>query len=112
MEGGKTTGASLQVSIVNSVASNNGSSGIVAGTASAHAATTVQVRNSVASYNGFAGLEVALGSGVRIGHSVVTGNAFGVISNPSCCTIQSYGDNDIDGNSNNNTQALGPIVTH
>jgi hypothetical protein len=109
--GENTTASNLQVVVVKSIASNN-STGISAQTASGHAVTSIQVRDSVASYNSFAGLQVDLGSGIRVGHSVVTGNAFGVISNPSCCTIQSYGDNDIDGNSNNNTQALGALVTH
>jgi hypothetical protein len=72
------------------------------------AATAIKLRNSVASYNNF-GLEVT-SANLLVAHSVVTGNNTGVSALSGI--IFSYGDNDIDGNTNNNTGALTPIPTH
>jgi len=68
------------------------------------------VRNVVAS-NNKTGLE-ADGSGVilRVAHSVVTGNNTGVATSGG--TIFSYGDNDIDGNTLDNTGVLTVIAMH
>jgi len=103
VEGFGTTGA-LNVTIVNGVASNNTSVGINAVSAN----TAVTVRNSVASYSG-TGLFAAKAI-LRVGHSVVTGNGTGV--KLAGGNIFSYGDNDIDGNTNNNTGALTPLAMH
>ncbi|MGH6847291.1 MAG: hypothetical protein ACREC0_07590 [Methylocella sp.] len=102
-----TTGASLDVAIVDSVASNN-LEGVIASSSAGHAATTVMVRNVVANYNG-TGLS-ASNAILRIGHSVVTGNTSGVGSIAG--NLYSYGDNDIDGNTNNNYGALAPLAMH
>jgi hypothetical protein len=47
---------------------------------------------------------------IRVAHSVITGN--GSVVNAAGGTIFSYGDNDIDGNTNNNTDALTPLAMH
>jgi hypothetical protein len=92
VDGEFTTGASLNVTIVDSEVSNNFSIGVDAVSASGHAVTTVFVRNSVASYNNFG---LATQNGVLvIAHSVVTGNNTGVTTF-SGGTLVSYGDNDI-----------------
>jgi hypothetical protein len=72
--------------------------------------TAVMVRNSVASYNTI-GLQVYNNAILRVAHSVVTGNDTGVNSFLGGI-INSYGDNDIDGNTNNNTGVLTVIPKH
>jgi hypothetical protein len=109
VDGEFTTGASLNVTIVDSEVSNNFSIGVDAVSASGHAATTVFVRNSVASYNNF-GLAAQNGI-LLIAHSVVTGNNTGVTTF-SGGTLFSYGDNDINGNTNNNFLVLTPLAMH
>jgi hypothetical protein len=93
------------VTIVDSVASNN----FVAAVAAAGAGITVMVRNVVAS-NNLIGLEADGNAILRVAHSVVTGNNTGVSTSGG--TIFSYGDNDIDGNTNNNTGVLTPLAKH
>jgi hypothetical protein len=109
VNGSFTTGASLNVTIVDSEASNNFSTGFAAESAGGRAATTVTMRNSVAS-NNRTGLN-ASGAILRVAHSVVTGNKTGV-STDSGGTLFSYGDNDIDGNITDNTGVLTVISTH
>jgi hypothetical protein len=86
--------APVNVTIVDSVVSNNHSFGIEAFSASGGGAPAVMVRNVVA----------------RVAHSVVTGNVLGVDAYGG--TIFSYGDNDIDGNTNNNTAVLTSLAMH
>ena len=86
--------ASVNVTIVGSVASNNHSFGVEAFSLSHGGATAVMARNVVA----------------RVAHSVVTGNVLGVDANGG--TLFSYGDNDIDGNTNNNTAVLTSLAMH
>ncbi|MGH6835117.1 MAG: right-handed parallel beta-helix repeat-containing protein [Methylocella sp.] len=105
VSGSASTGGSLKVTIVDSVASNN-NVGIFAGSASGFAATAIMLRNSVAS-NNFIGLEANTIAVLRVGHSVVTGNGTGVGNG-----IDSYGDNDIDGNTINILGELNVIPTH
>jgi hypothetical protein len=111
VDGRFTAAASLNVTIVDSVASNNLSLGVDAVSSSGAAATAVMLRNVVAS-NDVNGL-VAQGNSaiLRVAHSVITGNGVGVFTLLGG-VINSYGDNDIDGNSNNNIGALTTIPTH
>ncbi len=104
-----TGGGSLNVTIVDSEVSNNGF-GINAASASGNAATAVMLRNVVASNNNFVGLEADSTAILRVAHSVVTGNSTGLSTSGG--TIFSYGDNDIDGNTNDNTGVLTKIPTH
>ncbi|MGH6813947.1 MAG: hypothetical protein ACREDM_16960 [Methylocella sp.] len=69
------------------------------------------LRNSVASYNG-TGLEATFGGILRVAHSVITGNSRGVNVGPNDGTLSRYGDNEIDGNTNDNTVILTKIPTH
>ncbi len=110
VNGAFTTGASLNVTIVDSETSNNGFFGVRAASASGHAPTAVMLRNSVASNNGF-GLVSDNNAILRVGHSVVTGNSGGV-GTTGGGILNSYGDNDIDGNTFNNRGALTSIPTH
>ena len=102
VNGSVTTAPSLNVTIVDSVASNNSGFGVEAVSSSGHANTAVMLRNVIASNNGTG---LAAGPNVLlVAHSVVTGNGTGL----SGGKIFSYGDNDIDGNTNNN---LGVLTT-
>jgi hypothetical protein len=107
--GASTTGGSLNVTIVDSVASNNFGIGILAQSSSGNAATAVMLRNVVAGNNG-TGLETGKNAILRVAHSVVTGSNFGVYFDGG--VLYSYGDNDIDGNTNNNYAVLTVIPTH
>jgi Right handed beta helix region len=105
---------SSNVTIVDSEASHNGyivfsvpSAGVLAQGTN----TVVMVRNSVASYNVVGLYAGSSGSILRVAHSVVTGNYTGV-NGFGGGIIQSYGDNDIDGNNNNNTGGLTVIPKH
>jgi Right handed beta helix region len=109
VDGGLTTGASLNVTIADSEASNNIGVGVVAASSPGTAATAVMLRNVVASNNG-TGLEANTTAIIRVAHSVVTGNGFGV--DTAAGTLFSYSDNDIDGNANNNTGILTPLAMH
>jgi hypothetical protein len=109
VNGGATLGT-VNVTIVDSEASNNGSIGVFAQSASGHATTAVMLRNSVASNNG-TGLFAGQNAILRVAHSVVTGNNTGVNTSGGGI-LNSYGDNDIDGNTNNNTGVLTPLAKH
>jgi hypothetical protein len=74
-------------------------------------ATAVMLRNSVASNNGTAGLVAQRNAVLRVAHSVVTGNNTGV-SVSAGGKLFSYGDNDIDGNTTDNTGILTVIPKH
>jgi hypothetical protein len=87
--------------------------GVTALSSSGQAATTILLRNVVASYN-FVGL-VAEGTNatLSVAHSVVTGNTHAGVSTFSGGIMNSYGDNDIDGNFfNDNTGVLTPLAMH
>jgi Right handed beta helix region len=107
--GSSTIGASLNLTIVDSEASNN-EFGVEVSSASPNAAAAVMLRTVVVSKNG-TGLDAFQNTILRVAHSVVTGNTVGVQTH-SGAIINSYGDNDIDGNTNNNTGALTVIPTH
>lgn len=68
------------------------------------------LRNVVVSNNGAAGLDAKPNAIFRAAHSVFPGNGSVVATNGG--TIFSYGDNDIDGNTNKNTGALTPLAMH
>jgi hypothetical protein len=67
------------------------------------------VRDVVAS-NNRVGLHADLNGILRVAHSVVTGNNTGVLTGTGA--IKSYGDNDIDGNTTDNTGVLTVIPMH
>jgi len=68
------------------------------------------VRNVVAS-NNKTGLEADRLAILRVAHSVVTGNGTGV-STSGGGILNSYGDNNIDGNTSDNTGVLITIPKH
>ena len=107
VDGSRTTGTSLNVTIIGSEASNNVNYGIRANSASGHAATAAMLRGSIVSNNGF-GLVATNNAILQVGHSVVTGNSVG-IGAVAGGIVNSYSDNNIEGNTNNNTGLLTPI---
>jgi hypothetical protein len=110
VNGQLTTGASLNVTIVDSEASNNVAGGVEADSSSGHPSAAVMLRNVVASDNGI-GLEADRTAILRVAHSVVTGNGTGVATSGGGI-LNSYGDNDIDGNTRDLTYLLTPLPMH
>jgi hypothetical protein len=104
---------SANVTIVDSEASNNAFSGVAATSRPRFPApVAVMLRNVVASSNSGEGLAAVEHLTIlRVAHSVVTGNGTGV-STSSGGIINSYGDNDINGNTNDNFGALTPLAKH
>jgi hypothetical protein len=90
-------GGALNVTIANSVATNNGSAGIAAEGASGVALTRVVVSNSVVSNNATGVLESGANSTTYLAKNTIAGNAtaFTVINNGA---LFSFGDNYINGN--------------
>jgi len=103
-----TTGAAVNVTIVDSVAADNSGNGIFSQTDTGRAATAVMVRDSAASNNANAGFVAAGTSTMRLARSVATANGTGVIV---FSTVQSYGDNDINGNGTDVSGTLTPVAT-
>jgi len=108
-EGSFTSGTTLNVTIVDSEASNNNSNaGVFAISSNVSAPAAVMARNVVASYNG-TGLDVGLNAILRVAHSVDPGNGVGVFINLG---IINSCDHDIDGNTANKTGVLTPLAMH
>ena len=109
IDGTAGTGA-VNLSIVDSVsAGNSGGSGVAVVSTAGHVTSIVMINRSNLSNNSL-GLR---GDGplsiVRIGGSVIGGNVTGV-SSANGATLQSYGNNQIDGNSTDGT--IGTIPFH
>jgi hypothetical protein len=111
VDGSFTTGASLNVTVVDSEAANNGGAGVAAVSLPRQAAAAVMVRNVIANNNKNSGLAVQGNAILRVAHSVVTGNNTGLVTDRGGA-IFSYGDNDIDGNANDNTGVLTSLAMH
>jgi len=103
---GVTTAESLNVTVVDSVASNNSGNGVEA---SGGPGLVVMLRNIVASNNG-TGLAVDAIAILLVAHSVVMGNGTGVTTSGG--TIRTYGDNDINYDTIDNFSALTTIAMH
>jgi len=103
--GEATTGGTLNATVADSVAANN-SNGFFALSNAGQATTSLMVIRSVAANNGI-GLRVANtpNATLRVGQSTITGNT-ATWSVSGTGVLQSYGDNNIDGNVDG-----GPILT-
>jgi hypothetical protein len=99
------SGGSTAITISNSVASNNGQSGILAN----NSAPLILSIDNVSASGNFAG--VTAGNTVRalLGRSVITGNGTGVQNNTTGNTLFSYKDNRISGNTT--TDISSPLNT-
>ena len=115
VNGGATTATTLNVAIVDSDVSNNAVSnssggGILALSSAGQATAAVMLRNVLVS-NNFTGLTAMENTIFRVAHSVVTGNGTG-LDRFVGGIIDSYGDNNINGNTTDNTGVLTVISTH
>jgi hypothetical protein len=71
---------------------------------------SIMVRNSMIANNGISGLQASgTGAIIRVTRSSITGNASGWIA-PMSGIVSSYGDNNIDGNTNINTEPPSPLT--
>jgi hypothetical protein len=102
-----SSAGSLKVTIVDSEVSHNHMDGILA---SGPGLPVVMLRNVVVSHND-RGLEAVAAATIWLAHSVVTGNGLAVAA-LAPTRIFSYGDNDIDGNTDDNTGSLTPLPMH
>ena len=103
------TNLNLNITVSDSVISDNGSNGI---NLSATGGANAFVRNSTITNNAVNGLLVG-GSGcpglgvpnaiIRVSRSTITGNTTGWL-NTSCGAVETYADNNIDGNGSANTE--------
>ena len=98
-----SVGPVTNVTVSDSVASDNGADGVVSS-----GPASVMVRNSTITNNG-AGLEADTSGVLRITRSTITGNGTGWL-NSSGGVVLSYGDNNIDGNTNVNTEPPNPLT--
>jgi len=100
----------IDVTVSDSVIANNGTHGI--GAASTGGGTTpisIVVRNSTIANNAARGLEAdGAGAIIRVTRSTITGNMTAWENNSG--TVLSYGDNNIDGNQNINTEPPNPLT--
>jgi hypothetical protein len=96
VEPSNATGGSVVVTVSDSIASNNGGSGIFAGGGTG--TLKVSIDNVTASGNGFAGINAGNPANVLLGRSVITGNGIGVF-NTTSSTLYTYQDNRINLNS-------------
>jgi hypothetical protein len=98
----------INVSVGGSVIADNQSDGISAVWGSGPG-VSIMVRNSTISHNASVGLEVdGTGATIRVTRSTITGNNTGWAA--SVGVVLSYGDNNIDGNTNVNTEPPNPLT--
>ena len=99
----------INVTVADSVIASNGAPGIYAFTGISSPQISVMVRNSTIA-NNFAGFDAeATGAAILLTRSTVTGNEFGwLVFNGG--VVLSYGDNNIDGNTNANTEPPNPLT--
>jgi hypothetical protein len=98
LSGVNSTGT-IKGTVSASVASKNATAGYFSGSSVGQAATSLMVNKSAAAYNG-SGL-YAVNATLRVFRSMVTGNGAGWTSAGG--TVQSYGNNSIDGNDSSET---------
>jgi hypothetical protein len=113
--GAGSSGAhTIKVAVSDSVSANNGS-GIVANVDSGYGGTptSITVRNSTIANNSGYGLQAnGAGATILVTRSTITGNttAWSIIGIGGSGTVLSYGDNNIDGNTNVNSEPPNPLT--
>jgi hypothetical protein len=98
--------ATVNVTIGDSVSANN-ASGIVTSVLSG--SVTVMVQDTAVSNNSGTGVLAQNGSTIRVTRSTITGNGTGW-NIAGGGVVLSYGDNNIDGNTNANTEPPNPLI--
>lgn len=100
---------STQGTIDRALAYNSGEAIGVTGSASSGAAIDVSVVNTVATKNSYGGFGAFAGAFLRLAHSTSTGNGVGVTASGG--TVESAGDNFINGNGTDVQGTLTPLPT-
>jgi hypothetical protein len=96
------------ITVSDSVIANNGSDGIIASATNA-TPVSIMVRNSTKANNRSGGLEAGnSGVAVRVTRSTTSGNVNAWDN--SGAAVLSYGDNNIDGSANANTEPPNPLA--
>jgi hypothetical protein len=100
----------INITVSDSVIANNGSNGVIASsTSGTPIPVSVMVRSStIANHPGFGLAAVDVGATIRVTRSTITGN-FTAWDNTGGAVL-SYGDNNIDGNQNANTEPPNPLT--
>jgi Right handed beta helix region len=94
----------VNITFTDSVSANNGTNGIYAFVG----AINIMVRNSTIANNVANGLEAGVETTIRVTRSTITGNGAGWLTDAGA--VLSYGDNNIDGNTNGNTEPPNPLT--
>jgi hypothetical protein len=103
-----TASQTINVMVSDSVSSNNATDGIFAN--SSGGTINIMVRNSTIANNGAAGLVAkSPGATILVTRSTITGNGSGWVA-PLSGVVTSYADNNIDGNTNINTEPPNPLT--
>ena len=109
----QVSGGVIQMTIRDSVSSGNASNGIVATGNASGPAIVMMIDRSTSSHNaaGFGVIADGPKTTIRLGGSSIAGNPTGVgVSNGG--VLESYGTNQINGNSNDGIASLTPIGLH
>jgi hypothetical protein len=108
-----TSTQTMNVTVTDSISASNGSNGSNSGInviSSGGTQVGVMVRNSTIANNALDGLQASgTGATIRVTRSTITGNNTGWAAS-SGAVILSYGDNNIDGNTNVNTEPPNPLT--
>jgi hypothetical protein len=109
IQGSSVSAPMLNATIADSVVANNANGGIASVTATGSAPVTVMVLRSVVANNTFGMAAQNANDTILVGQTAVTGNAngWGTLTGG---TLQSYGDNKIDGNVSN--QSAPPSISN
>jgi hypothetical protein len=99
--GGSASTGTIDATASDTISAGNAGVGFTASTSAGHASTTFTLFHSVAANNN-TGLIAQGGATLRAAQSMVTGNSSGWLTSTGG-VVESYGDNYIDGNQNNET---------
>jgi hypothetical protein len=101
-------GVTINLTVSDSVSANNAGDGIHA-ISNGGSLISVMVRNSTIANNAAVGLQAIGSATIRVTRSTITGNGTGW-ANTASGVVVSYGDNNIDGNANANTEPPNPLT--
>jgi hypothetical protein len=104
----QTSTATIKFTVRDSESAEN--SGGIDANSNGATPVSIMVRNSMIANNSISGLQASgTGAIIRVTRSTITGNASGWIA-PMSGIVSSYGDNNIDGNTNINTEPPSPLT--
>ena len=106
---GQMSTGSIKATVTDSVASKNGNTGFFALSSPSGASADLMVVRSVAVHNAVGLYALQPGATVRVSQSTVTANVDAWVAG-SGGVLQSYGDNNIDGNTNAVSETAPPLI--